>query len=352
MDQSKALAEYGHKVVFAAIDVRSIRRWRRWGLHTRVWKSVPVFEYNFPIGPILPNFREKISKHGFARVLNKVIKQFGKPDIVHAHFSGTAKCVVEACKAAGIPYVVTEHSSGVNRDDLNENEISELKYVYGNAARVIAVSSPLANRIKDYTGVNAIVVPNIVDLSTFSVNRKTHKGFKIVSAGGLDYRKGFDVLMKAFVKFSATCNDASLIIMGDGPARDSLEGLASELEIREKFRITGQYVRSEFAQELSQSDVFVLASRRETFGVVYAEALACGVPVIATRCGGPEDFVNDSNGILFDVDDVDGLAKAMGYMHDNVSLFNSEKIREDVQMKFSANEIAKELSEVFEKYIL
>ena len=71
----------------------------------------------------------------------------------------------------------------------------------------------------------------------------------------------------------------------------------------------------EVSSILAHADIFVLASRKETFGIVYVEAMAKGLPVIATKCGGPEEFVNKENGILVPVDNVEELSKAMLLMY-------------------------------------
>lgn len=346
MDQAKALSDYGHKVVFAAIDVRSIRKWRRWGLSERECRSLPAVEFNFPIGPILPKLRTRISKAGFRLVLRHVISKYGKPDLVHVHFGATASTIVDACKRENIPYVVTEHSSGINRDGLTEAEIAPYRYAYQNAAAVIAVSSALAKRIRHYSGVSATVIPNIIDLSLFSCRRSPHSDFRFVSAGNLNANKGFDTLLNAFRQVLNNGLTAKLLIMGDGPERGRLEAMVKELGLQERVAFYGAYSRVQFSEELSKSDVFVLASRGETFGVVYAEAMVCGLPVIATRCGGPEDFVDESNGILVDVDDVAGLADAMQALAESRT-FDASSISDFAKEHFSAATVAKRIGTVF-----
>lgn len=100
--------------------------------------------------------------------------------------------------------------------------------------------------------------------------------------------------------------------------------------------------------ELSRSAcAFVLPSRYETFGVVYAEAMSMGLPVIATRCGGPEDFMNSSTGYMVSPDDVSGLTDVIIKMADNWSSFDRAEIAAHAERRFSPEVIAGQLTEVY-----
>ena len=102
---------------------------------------------------------------------------------------------------------------------------------------------------------------------------------------------------------------------------------------------------------LETSDCFVLASKSETFGIVYIEAMAKGLPVIATRCGGPEEFVNKDNGLLVDVGDCEALTEAMVYMMNHKDLYNKEMIRQFCLENFSESAIADKIIEEYNKVI-
>ena len=109
--------------------------------------------------------------------------------------------------------------------------------------------------------------------------------------------------------------------------------------------------REEIAQRLSDSDCFVLASVSETFGVSYLEALSCGVPVIATRCGGPECFVNDHNGMMVEPDDVDALSSAMLTMYCNDGSYNREAIAAQIRENYSSQAVASRLMQEYQQLI-
>ena len=92
-----------------------------------------------------------------------------------------------------------------------------------------------------------------------------------------------------------------------------------------------------------------MASVSETFGVAYLEALSCGIPVIATRCGGPECFVNEHNGIMVDPDDVDALAKALLSMYCNNGYYNRAAIAQEIRENYSSQAVAATLMKQYEK---
>jgi glycosyltransferase involved in cell wall biosynthesis len=97
--------------------------------------------------------------------------------------------------------------------------------------------------------------------------------------------------------------------------------------------------------------VFALTSDTETFGVVLAEALALGVPVISTRCGGPNDIVNATNGLLVPPGDVEAMAQALQDMRRNLANYLPEKLRADCHDRFSTQSVSTRIAEIYSKAI-
>lgn len=144
-----------------------------------------------------------------------------------------------------------------------------------------------------------------------------------------------DILIKAFYnKFKGDMN-VTLRIGGDGNEYINLKNLIRELGLESQVTLLGSLDRNEVAQEMANCTCFVLASRYETFGVVFIEALSFGKPIIATKCGGPEGIINNSNGILVNVDDIEGLSKAMLDIKNNINLYDSDSIKTYCKEKFS-----------------
>ena len=100
-------------------------------------------------------------------------------------------------------------------------------------------------------------------------------------------------------------------------------------------------------EEYQTANAFVLASRFEAFGVVFIEALSAGLPVIGTKSGGPEEIINDANGILVDINNVDQLSNAMEVLYKNYNMYNPEIIRKYAIDNYSEDIIA---DQIIEKY--
>lgn len=349
LDQARALRKYGHDVRIVSIDLRSVRHIRDFRTLSFEEKGIGAATSNFPFGR-LPFYKIKylISKHCARKVYEEITKDGWKPDILHAHFGDIAAAYVDISKEKNIPLIVTEHFSKMN-DDILEDEVAFISDIaYKNATEIISVSDALRISIKEKLGYDSFVIPNIVDTEIFNVKKcgKYSNKFVFVSAGNLIKRKGMDILLNAFQKLKNP--NAKLIIMGDGPERNKLIKQSKELGISDRVDFKGKYSRTEFSEVLSEAECFVLATRKETFGVVYIEALATGKPVIGTICGGPEEIITEENGILIHTDSVDELCCAMEKMMNSIDRYSSIEISNNVKRLYSGHEIAKRITEVYE----
>ncbi len=272
---------------------------------------------------------------------------------MHAHFAGVGYTASRIKEKAGIAFVMTEHLSSMMKPAIDKWLFDTASKAYESADALIAVSPELKDVIKKRFNKDALYIPNIVDtgLFTYQVRKDNARSFNFISIGGLIYRKRMDLTIEAFAKAFGNDEDVSLTIFGEGTERTRLENLIRKYDISDRVKLMGLQSRKTLAEYLKKSDCFVLASQAETFGVVYIEALASGVPVIATKCGGPESFVNDRNGLIIPVDDVDALADAMKYMYDNSDKYNKEAISQETREQFSPESIAGKLTEVYKQLI-
>lgn len=345
-DQAKALAKRGVDVAFIVIDFRALSYKRKYGLLRYDKEDVHVFELSLPINvyrkalPIL----QRLLLIPFRAML----KSFGKPNIIHAHFYSIAAIASILKKKYEIPFVITEHSSKLNRP---ASEISELdkklaSKAYQNCDQLISVSETLRKNILQNFQHNSIVIPNMVDNQCFQYLGKTkdETPFVFVSVGNLIPIKAFDQLIDAF---SRVKENAKLYIIGDGPEHEKLENLIKKLQLGSHVELLGRLTRDEINKVFQKSHVFVLPSQSETFGVSYIEAMYAGLPVIATRCGGPESFVNDSNGLLVPVNDIVSLAQTMHKIRQNYHDYNPKQISDNCITKYSPKVIADKIIEAY-----
>ncbi|MEH3048571.1 glycosyltransferase [Sphingomonas adhaesiva] len=172
--------------------------------------------------------------------------------------------------------------------------------------RAAAVAVPTAAIGEAIRHPRVTVLPNpVLDHAPAPLPAPTH-GRRLVAAGRLVPAKGFDTLVDAM----ALLPDATLTIHGDGPLRADLAHRIAAQRLERRVTLAGH--TANLAPALAAADLFVSASRREGFGNVLIEAMALGIPVLATRAGGPETFLRDGiNGFLTDPDDAPALARAI-----------------------------------------
>ena len=356
LDQARALCSLGHGVTIAAIDGRFRRYWRKIGITRTSFAEIKAYSlFLLPLSVFIsPSLRRKVRERMMDILVSQIVKECGIPDIIYAHylFSMAALCRVKK-RFPGIPVVGIEHWSKLSRPILSQTLLSSGQRAYCEADRLLAVSPSLQSRIKEHFGKDSEVVYDMVEESFLKADLAIGPGadapFAFASCGSLIPRKGFDVLLKAFAKIEN--KTAKLIIVGDGPEKTRLWELAEMLGISSRVVFLGMVSREGIVEVYGQSSAYVLATRAETFGVCYIEAMAMGLPVIATRCGGPEHFVTDQCGYLLEVEDEDGLVNAMNSIQNEYGRFNPVEIREYVRSRFSGEEIAKQLEQIFAEEI-
>jgi glycosyltransferase involved in cell wall biosynthesis len=234
--------------------------------------------------------------------LRKRVRRARRPDVVWAHFlvpSGLFASEVDA------PLVVTAHGRDVRNIGAVPGIATLTRRVVRRASAVVAVSEylrrELEERLPEARG-KTEVIDSGVDLERF---RSVEPAAQLESpaflhVGSLTERKNVVRLAEAFAQLGR----GSLTFVGDGPLRGALESRAG-------VRVVGRVAHDEVPGWLSAADVVCGPALVEPFGQALLEAMACGRSVVATRVGGPPEFVADDAGVLVDPLDTDGLARAL-----------------------------------------
>ena len=350
MDQAKALAGIGNKVKYFAVDLRSIRKWRKWGLIKGESDGVKWYVYNLPVGPFPVRIRSMIGSAILKKMYDDIILK--PPDVIHAHFTKIGHMALGIANKNGIPLIITEHSSEMNNDVIQDSVLKFAKVTYSGANQVIAVSKALSDNLKEKIGINCEVIPNIMgDWNFLNCKKIPHMGMGYLSICDLIEHKRPELLIRSFAWLTVRHDDVYLVIIGDGKQRRMLEILTADLGIKKKVKFYGKQTREQIAKIFRKYDCFVLPSIRETFGVAYIEAMSAGLPVIATKCGGPEEFVTKENGILISTDNGQELVNAMEEMYCNGKKYDSERISGFVQEHFSPDIVAERICSLYRKVI-
>lgn len=354
-EQALAVHKQGCKVGVIYLQLRSLRDARSVftgpygleisedeGLHTYCQHGVQWF----------PKLRRLQAQHFVRtglRLFKAYIKDHGLPDIIHVHsllYAGSV--AAEIRRRCGIPYVVTEHSSGFARNRYTPSQLRQAAVAAKTASRCFAVSEAFCQLMANALSTSAKdwhYLPNPVNHRFLEApfRTKQENRFIFLHISLLDPNKAVDYLIHSFAKAYAGFAQVELRIGGDGQMRKDLEQLVKKLGISNQVRFLGKLSREIVLKEMQRSDAFVLSSRYETFGVVVVEALALGKPVIATRCGGPESIVGDGDGILVPIEDVDGLAHAMGSLRANYGRYNPDAIRASCAARYSERAVVDRL---------
>ncbi len=196
-----------------------------------------------------------------------------------------------------------------------------------------------------------IRIPNGVDVQRFLPSvTKAKTDVRIVFVARLDVMKGTHVLLKAFSAVREHAGLVSLDIIGDGPEREALQQQARILGIAADVHFYGEII--EILPYLQEATVFVLPSFSEGLSNVILEAMACGLPIVATRVGGTPDIIQDGvNGLLVEPDHAEQLASAVNrLLHDeDAAMRMGEAARKTVEQNFSMEAVSEKYSGLYQE---
>jgi L-malate glycosyltransferase len=289
-------------------------------------ESGRVTEYEVTINKSFPVITQiKYLSDTYRFIKDEILKQ-KKIDIIHSHLSypgGFLGTIIQ--EKLKIPNILTEHSRirSYFRSWIHKKCV---KYTLRKTNCIITVSNALREEIISLCHRPVTVIHNIVDIDKFElVKSKPGAILNIGFLGGLkNYNKGLDLLLKSAALLEK--KDFFLHIGGNGILLDDFKKMAADLDIDSNCKFYGEISRNEIANFYSKLDLFVLPSRYETFGIVLIEAMACGIPVIATKCGGPQEIVTPSTGILIQKDNAAELKTAIVSISRNIGSYDKKQL--------------------------
>jgi glycosyltransferase involved in cell wall biosynthesis len=292
------------------------------------------------------------------RAYGHITRKYGKPSMLHLQVVFPAGIFVYLLLLfKNIPLVITEHWSGYTDEDGRYARQSPLfkhltKALFKKAAKISVVSGYLRKAIikQNLTAENKIsIVSNILHIpDTPSISGVQPP--KALFIGHLnDHEKNISMLIAAVEIVAQKYPDFRLTLIGGGDESEKFIHMARDKGRLDKtIHVAGYVPNTELSSYYLANNFFILTSNFETFNIAAAEAMLYGLPVVATRCGGPEEFVNDYTGIWINENNPKSTAAAIIEMIEKRGIFDSVAIATDMKNKYGYDIILKQLKALYD----
>jgi glycosyltransferase involved in cell wall biosynthesis len=260
--------------------------------------------------------------HGFAEMFSKNRARVARlrsalhelhPDVLVAFMTEANVVALAAARGLGVPVVISERNQP-DRPGLGTVHKLARRMTYPLAAAIVVQTEAIAEWVEARFRVPVHVIPNPVPRASGAAANPPAGSPAIVSVGRLSRQKGLDLLIESFAALASKHKDWRVMIYGEGPERTALTQLASARGLAERISLPG--VTKDVPGVLRQASLFVLPSRYEGYPNALVEALACGLPIVATDCpGATAEILKDGlHGMLVPAGDVPALARALDTM--------------------------------------
>lgn len=362
INQALALKRAGHTPEVISVRLLPIKSIRTAKFCQKVSEyemegmKLHIYDLYVPFPTRWNALRNNYISYFYQRIIRSHIKKdkinhITESHIIHAHVSHEcAYYCLKGAKEERLPIVVTEHYSGLLTGVASDYDYARVNETIMKANAFIFVGTHFKERICEKLNIHkeVFVVPNMVNKERYTICKEKKEDFVFLTAGTLKKNKRMDLVIRAFSEEFKKEKNVKLLIAGDGVERKQLEELVSILKVTEKVHFFGEYQIDQAGELFSQSDAFVLTSEFETFGIVYVEALFCGLPCIGTKGQGPDDIINNKNGFLVNHGDVQELRAAMRYFYDRIHLYDKEELRNEAVARFSEEYVSGQLTTIYE----
>lgn len=346
-DQIKALAP------FSEITVFNSNPWYR-GKYENI---EGVQFYDFHLYANKPPTIFKLPAYAWWEVQSfTVAKKIPKPDIIHLHGASLrGKWVQKLAAFWDIPFVITEHTGPWSAIANRPRIFKRAKQTLENAAAILPVSQHLKQEMID-SGIDAKrweVFGNPVDTEFFELRKSPLTISKnILFLGRLDPFKGGLPTIKAFDQAKHKLPNYTLTIAGTGEEAQEIEDYIAQNQLQNRVIFLNEFIsRHDMRQLFHESSFLVFPSEFESFGLVAAEAMATGLPVVITNQTGPKDFTNSKTAIPVSPLSIDEIADGMVKIANQIEQYSASEIRAFITAKFGLETYGRQLISLYEDLI-
>jgi glycosyltransferase involved in cell wall biosynthesis len=288
-----------------------------------------------------------------ARAVRSLRESRFNPDLLHAHVASRAAPAALYSRIANVPLVLTEHWTGfLDADPHPVRWVAALfsRVALKRAKKVLPVGSALRAAMQRFApDVPYQVVPNVIDCEIFrpQTPRPPANPIRLIAVGLLSAQKDYPTMLHAVRLLLDGDLPVRLEIIGYGDCQPELAQMIEENRLEDHVELVGYLPKAEVAEHLRRSHVFTHSSRFETFCAAAAEALASGIPVVSTRCGGPEDYVTPDTGRLVPVGDSQALAAGVKEVIDQLDSFTPDRIAAHARARFAPEVVGRRLHDLY-----
>jgi L-malate glycosyltransferase len=350
-----ALSDKGYEVHFITYE-QPVRLTQ--GFHPNIY----FHEVKVPTYPLFdfPPYETALA----SAMVNVIVNQ--QLDLLHLHYAiphaSAAYFARQILKKSGkdIPFITTLHGTDITLVGKDATYAPVVTFSINESDAITAVSENLKEEtLRSFAIEKEIhVIPNFVDVKRFHQTDKNH--FKqmlapdgeriLVHVSNFRTVKRVPDVVKIFAEVKKEI-PAKLLMIGDGPDRQNVEELARSMGLYSDVRFLGK--QEQISEILSISDLFLLPSQTESFGLSALEAMACSVPVISSNAGGlPEINVHGKTGFLSDVGDIASMANhAISILKDDETLLHFKKAAIAHARKFEKQHIIPQYEKLYEQVI-
>jgi glycosyltransferase involved in cell wall biosynthesis len=294
---------------------------------------------------------------GRRAVTRRLAAEGFRPNVIHAHVFWAGVIGSYLGRFYGAPTILTEHHTGFPTKTIRGVARVVARFALRRADLVCPVSRDLERHIRAFGVSNRFeVVPNVVDTSLFAPARAAsalsrQACTRVLFVGAQVDRKGVPQLLEAFRAVLHRRENMDLDIVGDGPERGRYEAIATSLGLAEAVRFHGNKSKAEVASLMRDACFVVLPSLSENLPCVLLEALASGLPLVATDVGGVTEIVDEDVGLVIPPNDIPALSAALEAMADSAIEYDPQILASQARARYGREEVGRAWDRVYRKIV-
>ncbi len=320
--------------------------------------SLNVEGFYYFSSPYLP---EKINLYlrvnAYQTLVDRLIKNGWMPDVIHARtveYSGMHASILS--ERYSVPFLLTVNTYPIIYDNIGVNYFKNYRKTIESANKINVVSEFVTTfLLSNNYECNPTITGNWINDKIFTLksDKMTSKIFTILSIGHTGFTKDWPTFFRVINKLIYEKNIRDIRVklaitqVYDDFSRNYIPLLIDQYLLSEYCEVFYEVPRSSINEFYHSGDVFVSTSVNETFGIATAEALICGIPVIATNNGGINDFLNERNGIKVPVKDIDGIVSSIISIKNKNLTFDKEYLRSSILCKYGTQAFRSKLLDVY-----